>query len=99
MNGNTSNERLLRFLQATPAQQTAIERILNGESEPPKVAALTGPLLLGMGKAASLLGVSRPTLWRMIKVGKLGRVEILPGSFRVRREELEAIANKQGAHV
>jgi excisionase family DNA binding protein len=45
-----------------------------------------------MGPAAKLLGVSRGTLYRMLQAGRLSRVEILPGSFRVRREDVEAIA-------
>jgi excisionase family DNA binding protein len=87
------NERLLRFLQATPAQQAMIDRILEGkiETAPPP---LTGPLLIGMGAGAKLLGVSRPTLWRMIRAGRLEKVEVLPGSFRVRRADIEAVAGK-----
>ena len=85
------NERLMRFLQATPEQQAAIDHILEGKIEPePKPR--TGPLLLGMGPAAKFLGVSRGTLYRMLQAGRLSRVEILPGSFRVRREDVEAIA-------
>jgi predicted site-specific integrase-resolvase len=45
-----------------------------------------------MSAGATLLGVSRATLWRMIKVGKVTKVEVLPGSFRVRRADIEAIA-------
>ena len=86
------NERLLRFLQATPEQQTAIDRILDGRMEPAPTAP-KGPLLLGMGAGAKLLGVSRATFWRMIKAGRLTKVEVLPGSFRVRRADVEAVAN------
>jgi excisionase family DNA binding protein len=87
-----ANEWLIRVLQATPQQQAAIDRILAGKIEvaPP---APTGPLLLPMGKAAALLGVSRPTLWRMLNAGRLTRVEVLPKTYRVRRAELEALVN------
>ena len=33
----------------------------------------------------------RATLWRMIKAGALQKIEVLPGSFRLRRADLEAI--------
>jgi len=86
-----TNERLLKLLQATSEQQAAIDRVLAGEL-PSATARPVGPLLLGMSKAAGLLGVSRATLWRMIRAGKLARVEVLAGSFRVRRADIEAIA-------
>jgi excisionase family DNA binding protein len=47
---------------------------------------------MGMGAGAKYLGVSRATLWRMIRIGKLKKVEVLPGSFRVRRSDLESLA-------
>src|SRR5262245_49334004 len=96
MSACNANERILRFLQATPEQQELIDRILDGKVvEMP--AAPTGPLLLGMGAGAKLLGVSRSTLWRMILARKLAKVEVLPGSFRVRRADIEALA--QGMEV
>ena len=92
------NERLLKFLQATAEQRAAIDRILEGRTgpapEPPK-----GPLLLGMGAGANLLGVSRATFWRIIKAGKLSKVEVLPGSFRVRRADVEGLAAGHQAGV
>jgi excisionase family DNA binding protein len=93
---NNPNERLLRFLQATPEQQALIDRILEGKLEVAAPAA-TGPLLVGMGAGSKLLGVSRATLWRMIKAGRLDKVEVLPGSFRVRRADVEAIAAGKAA--
>ena len=87
-----NNERLVKILQADAKQQAAIDRILDG-----KVLARSerdnGPLLLGMSAAARFLGASRATLWRMIRSGRLSKVEILPGSFRVRRADLEQLAN------
>lgn len=87
------NERLLKFLQASPEKQAEIDRILNGA---PAIERPTGPLLYGMSAAAKLLGVSRATLWRMIKAKKLTKVDILPGSSRLRKADLEAlVANRQ----
>ena len=91
-NISNPNERLIRLLQATPEQQAVIDRILDGKMEAaPRV--VTGPLLLPMGKASELLGVSRPTLWRMLNAGRLARVEVLPKTYRVRRSEIEALVN------
>ena len=46
--------------------------------------ALSGPLLLSMGEATDLLGVSRATLWRMLEAGSLEKVELYAGSYRLR---------------
>ena len=86
------NERLLKFLQASPEVQAELDRVLEGrppalQSEPP-----TGPLLLGMSAAAKFIGCSRATLWRICRAGRLKKVEILPGSFRLRRADLLALA-------
>ena len=93
MNGSNSNERMLRFLQATPDQQAAIDRILEGRlapqppaSEPPK-----GPLLMMIKDAAVLLGVHRATIWRLVRAGRLEPVMLL-GAVRVRRADVEGIA-------
>lgn len=91
MSGSIPNDVLLRFLQATPEQLVTIQRVLAGDLGTTRTEP-TGPLLLGMSAAAKLLGVSRATLWRMIRAGRLSKVEVLPGSFRLRRHDVEAIA-------
>lgn len=91
MSAANPNERLMKFLQATPEQQKCIDEILDGRM-PSAPQAASGPLLLGMGQGAKFLGVSRPTLWRMIKAGRLAKVEVLAGSFRLRRADLELLA-------
>ena len=91
----STNERLLKILQASPDVQERIDRLLDGEDPSQPVKTTSGPLLMGMGEGARFLGVSRATLWRRIKLGLLERVEILPGSYRVRRADLEAIAAGQ----
>ena len=93
MNGSIPNDLLMRFLQSTPEQQAVVDRILEGKAQAAP-ATVSGPLLVGMGAGARLLGVSRATLWRMIRAGRLDKVEVLPGSFRVRRADLEGIAGK-----
>jgi predicted DNA-binding transcriptional regulator AlpA len=87
-------ERLKQLFTATPEQLRAIDYILeSGICEKPVVTS--GPLLLGMSASAKLLGVSRATLWRMTNLGVLQKIEILPGSFRLRRADLEAFAAGQ----
>jgi hypothetical protein len=93
---NTMNieERLKRLFTATPEQLRAIDSILeSGILEKP--ARTSVPLFLGMSDSAKLLGISRTTLWRMTNLGVLQKVEILPGSFRHRRADLEAVAAGQ----
>ncbi|MDD5707928.1 MAG: helix-turn-helix domain-containing protein [Kiritimatiellae bacterium] len=52
------------------------------------------PHLMGMGAGAKYLGVSRATLWRIIMTGKLKKVELFPGSYRLRRVDLDALVAK-----
>jgi excisionase family DNA binding protein len=89
MNPISSNERLMRILQASPEQLTAIDRVLAGTSEPPQPER-RGPLLMRVCDAAALLGVHRATIRRLMLAGRLKPVVLL-GAIRVRREEVEAI--------
>lgn len=82
---------MLKLLKASDDKLNEVDRILD-EVPRPRPESDHGPLLLSMTVASRKLGVSRPTLWRMIRAGKLQRVAILPGSFRVRRADIEAIA-------
>ena len=89
-----SEDRLKRLFAASPEQMEAIDGILEfGVQKRPM--ATPGPLLMGMSASAKLLGVSRATLWRMTKAGLLQKIEVLPGSFRLRRSDLETIAAGQ----
>ena len=81
------------LFEASQEQINAIDSILEGKLQT-KAAEAVGPLLMGMKAAAKFLGVSRTTLWRMVNEGRLKKVEVLPGSFRLRRADLEAVANK-----
>jgi len=85
------NDRLLRFLNAPPDIQARIDLILEGKSQPQEVST-AGPLLLTMGAAARLLGISRGTLWRMIRRRNIPKIELFPGSYRLRRCDIEGIA-------
>ena len=83
------NARLLRILKAPPEQAALIDRVLAGERPFPHHRSTDGPMLLGMGAAAKYLGVSRGTLWRMLRAGRIKKIEVLPNSFRVCRRDLE----------
>ena len=95
MSTGTANERLLKLLHAPPDQLEAVDRILNGEP-PPKPRVLEAPLLLGMGDAARLLGVSRGTLWRMLQAGTFEKVELYRGSYRIRSIDIEDFLFRKG---
>ena len=87
----TDNERLIKILQAPPAIQTEIDRILSGDHSA-RGENSSGPLLLGMSAAAKFLGCSRTTIFRLCRAGRLQKCELMPGSFRIRRADLEALA-------
>jgi excisionase family DNA binding protein len=92
-----SNDDLIRAVfTATDEAKTKALAILEGR-EPPALSnvegSASGPLLLSMGEAAALLHVSRATLWRTIKSGRLPKVELYPGAFRLRRSDILAIVN------
>jgi len=93
---DASNERLLKLIQASHTQLEQIDQILAGRSFQESTSSSEGPLLLGMGEAAKMLGVSRPTLWRLIQSGRLEKVELLPNSYRIRRADIEALVQKKG---
>jgi hypothetical protein len=57
---------------------------------PPQNAATKQPTgaLLTQAQKARQLSVSRPTIRKMVKLGRLHPVEVLPGLFRYRADEL-----------
>ena len=95
-NQTNQNERLVKILQASPEVQAEIDRVLEGRPSAPQAEQPTGPLLLGVSAAAKLLGCSRATIWRICRAGRLEKVELFPGSFRLRRADLLALAAGEG---
>ncbi|MDD5704952.1 MAG: helix-turn-helix domain-containing protein [Kiritimatiellae bacterium] len=92
----TLTEEIMQAALGAPDERKADAlRVLRGEMPAAGAGGYgvsRGPLLLGMGAGAKLLGVSRGTLWRAMRAGRIQKVELFPGSYRVRREELEAVA-------
>jgi len=89
-----SNDRIMRVLQATPAQLAAIDSVLEGKPTKPDA---NGQVLIRIRTAATMLDAHRATVWRMVKGGRLKVVEILPGSFRVRLADVLALAQEKEA--
>jgi hypothetical protein len=89
-----TSELLQAVLAASDEKKDHALRVLRGEipAGSGQKSDVNGPLLLGMGAGAKFLGVSRATLWRVMRAGKIQRVELFAGSYRVRREDLEALA-------
>jgi excisionase family DNA binding protein len=86
---------MMAVLGASEERKAAALKVLRGEVPPGNGGAKggsQGPILLGMGNGAKYLGVSRATLWRILQSGKIGKVELFPGSYRLRREDLEKLA-------
>jgi excisionase family DNA binding protein len=89
----TLEELMQAALAAAPERKVMALRVLRGELAESSTRPGTGPLLMGMSASAKFLGVSRATLWRMVRAGRLEKVELYRGSFRIRRSDLEAIGN------
>lgn len=91
-----TNDQLIRAIfTATDESKTKALDVLEGRE---LLNTDSGPLLLSMGEAAALLHVSRATLWRTIKAGRLPKVELYPGAFRLRRSDILAIVNGKAVH-
>lgn len=96
---NATSRAILQTVLATDTslsvgERGAVQRVINGETEPP-VAPIGGteePLLITQKAAAELLSVSRVTIWRMTKDCALHPVEILPGTWRYPYREIAALA-------
>lgn len=86
-----SKEQLMgRLLTATPSELKKIEAVFTGEgaTEP------TDRRLLSIAQAARALNVSRTTVWRLLRAGRLPTVELRPGSRRVPSAAVTAFAQR-----
>lgn len=87
-----TEELITAAVAATDEKKAAALRALRGEVAAQPIKTIQGPLLLGVGAAAKFLGVSRGTFWRAMQAGKIKKVELHAGSYRVRKEDLLALA-------
>ena len=86
----TAEEVIPAVFPATPENRYRALQILQGGDLP---HSNDEPLLLTMGEACELIPCSRATLWRIIKAGRLPKVEIYPNAYRLRRADVIAMTN------
>ena len=89
----TTEQRLSAILAAPPDVLRRVDRVLTGEP----IEAATDPgdrRLLSIQQAADALGVSRTTVWRLLRDGRIPVVELHPGSRRVPSAALTAFAQR-----
>lgn len=84
-------EALAAVGSAPPERLNDIYLAATGQQIRPPVAD-ERPLLYTVTEAAQRLNVSRSTCWRIIRAGRLTKVEIYPGCERLRRADVEALA-------
>jgi excisionase family DNA binding protein len=88
-----SKEQLMgRLLTASPSELKKIEAVFTGEgaTEP------TDRRLYNIQQAARELNISRTSVWRLLKSGRLPFVELRKGSRRIPSEAITALV-KGGA--
>ena len=104
MQAITNDEVIQAVFSATPESKSRALAILEGNEPAPSSdlsppSSEVPPLLMGMGESAKFLGVSRATLWRMLRDGRLEKVEIYHNAFRLRRSDILDLVNDRTAGV
>ena len=90
----TTEQRLSAILAANPGVLRRVDAILSGEIE-----GATDPgdrRLLSIAQTARALNISRTTVWRLLRDGRLPTVELRPGSRRIPSAAVTEFA-KRGA--
>ena len=84
-----SKSELFVSLAQIPEGDPRLDRIAAALAGTPEPAPPVSIRLLKMGQAAAETGLSRCTLWRAIKDGRIKAVEIRRGSHRIPLSELQ----------
>ena len=99
---NSTSQAILATVLSTDtslsaAERCRVERLIAGQTDTPDrfPADYADRLLVTQKAAADLLSVSRITIWRMTRDGALRPVEVLPGTWRYRLDEIEKIAHRE----
>ena len=79
--------------KASVEEREQIMGLLSGKGRE-KALETDRVILTDTAGAAHAISVSRTSIWRMAKSGILRRVEIMPGLFRFRVSDLEALAKR-----
>lgn len=85
----SNEDRIKKLFTATPDTLAAIDAALSGQPKRPCLR------LLRTGQAAQATGLSRCTIWRAIREGRLRTVEVRKGSFRIPETELRRLVEGQ----
>lgn len=87
----TTNDRMIKIATANPQTLAAIDAVLNGTTDKPNRED-ADVRLVTYTEAAKRLNLSRPTVYRLVK---LGRLEVVPldGVNRVRLQSVIDFAN------
>ena len=87
----TTNDRMIKIATANPQTLAAIDAVLNGTTGKPNKED-ADVRLVTYTEAAKRLNLSRPTVYRLVK---LGRLEVVPldGVNRVRLQSVIDFAN------
>lgn len=73
-------------------------RLPSDDIQRPQAEKRHQPLLCTMSDAAERLGISRSSIWRMRKLKRIGTVEIMPGTYRIRVADIEALVANGGSN-
>ena len=86
-----TEQRIIRLLTAPPATLARVDAVLAGtDGKPDKADA--DVRLVTFTEAAEMLNISRPTVYRMVKLGRLEAVP-LDGVSRIRLKSVIDFAN------
>jgi excisionase family DNA binding protein len=83
---------IARLLNATPAELKKVAAVFNGEAT--EQAEVADRKLLSIQQTAAAMGVSRTTVWRLLKAGRLPFIELRPGSRRVPSAAITELVRK-----
>lgn len=87
----TTNERFIKLATATPAVLARVDAILTGDDTTP-IPKEEDTRLITYTEAARRLCLSRPTIYRLVKLGRLD-IAPLDGVNRIRLQSVFDFAN------